>query len=762
MSVANSKVGSLVDRSVKWARVDARHDVVAGLTVAVMGVPQAMAYALIAGLPPVYGLYTAVITCVVAAVLGSSNHLVTGPTNAICMVVLSLTAHLSDRYKINVLEVVLLLTFLTGLIQIAFGLLRMGGIVRYVSNSVIVGFTAGAGILIATNQVKNVLGFGFGDNEGHVETYFEVVVETIRHLPDTNPNALILAALTAVVVVVGPKINKRIPAALIAVVLAGLLAYFLGWHEAGPRKVDIVMDIEEISLDTLKLGHFHLPELIAHPNLALTREIGMGALALAILGLIEAASIARAIASQSGQRLDFTREFVAQGAGNVAGSFFLSFAGSGSFTRSAVCFKGGGRTRMAAIFSALWTALMVVALAPVANYIPKASLAGLLVVIAYTMIDQQRLVLTWKSGSNSRLVLMGTLISTLVLPLEYAIFVGIFLSIVFLLRIIGQADLTQLVPGDETGFEEVPFNRAPVSPVAVVNMEGDLYFAAVEDLDYELLRVIKPETRVIVLRMKRLRAVGSTAMAMLTHFWELLHSRGIHLVVCGIEEEMHKIMTNSGLQKEIGEQNIFYADNKLFQSTELAMARAWSIVKSGEGEAPAVGEVAPESRTVMAGDLVSKRCIRFGASHPLREGVWLMSQLYQRSRLVETQTMFLQDREGKLGAGLTTWDLLRELSRGLGSAGGHPGLNATATALRTNFETRLDTIARSDVPRFTERTPLNELVKTSLKDDLRVLPVCDDEGRIIGVVDQTALIRGIGRMLGIGPDQDQEKGNKNV
>jgi len=759
MSDAKTKPGRLVDRTVQWARLDARHDAVAGLTVAVMGVPQAMAYALIAGLPPVYGLYTAVITCIVAAVLGSSNHLVTGPTNAICMVVLSLTAHLSDRYKINVLEVVLLLTFLTGLIQICFGLLRMGGIVRYVSNSVIVGFTAGAGILIATNQIKNVFGYDFGDNEGHVKTYYDVVVETVRNMPHTNPNALILAAITVVVVVVGPKINKRIPAALLGIVLAGGLAYLLGWHEAGPRKVDIVKDIKEISLETLELGKFHLPELIRHPNLELTREIGMGALALAILGLIEAASIARAIASQSGQRLDFTREFAAQGAGNVVGSFFLSFAGSGSFTRSAVCFKSGGRTRMAAVFSAFWTALMVVALAPFANYIPKASLAGLLVVIAYTMIDKQRLALTWKSGANSRLVLMGTLISTLVLPLEYAIFVGIFLSIVFLLRIIGQADLTQLVPGDQEGFEEVPFNRAPVSPVAVVNMEGDLYFAAVEDLDYELLRVIKPETRVIVLRMKRLRAVGSTAMAMLTHFWELLHSRNIHLVVCGIEEEMHTIMTNSGLLKEIGEQNIFYADNKLFQSTELAMARAWSIVKSGEVEAPAGGEAAPESRSIMAGDLVSKRCIRFGSSHPLREGVWLMSQLYQRSRLVETQTMFLQDREGKLGAGLTTWDLLRELGRGLGEASGHPGLNATAKALRTNFETRLDKIARSDVPRFTVRTPLNELVKTSLKDDLRVLPICDDEGRIIGVVDQTALIRGIGKMLGIEPDQEKAKEN---
>lgn len=733
-----------------WLREDARHDAVAGLTVAVMGVPQAMAYALIAGLPPVYGLYTAVFTCTVAAIVGSSNHLVTGPTNAICMVILSLTAHLTDLFEVSVFEVALLLTFLTGAIQIAFGLLRMGGIVRYVSNSVIVGFTAGAGILIATNQIKNVLGFQF---EEHVESFFGAVVETLRHLPQTNFYALILAVITAVLVVAAPKINKRIPGALLGILAAGILAYLFGWHDAaraGDHKIEIVKDIGEIPRT---LAAFHLPELIAKPNLSLTREIGMGALALAILGLIEAASIARAIASQSGQRLDFTREFTAQGLGNVVGSFFSCFAGSGSFTRSAVCFKGGGRTRMAAIFSAVWTGIMVLLLAPFANYIPKASLAGLLIIIAYTMVDKERMVLTWKSGTNSRVVLLGTLVSTLVLPLEYAIFVGIFLSIFFLLRIIGQTDLTQLVPRTDAGFEEVPFNRAPSSPVAVVNMEGDLYFAAVEDLDYELLRPIKPETRVIVLRMKRLRAVGSTAMAMLTHYWELLQARGIHLVVCGIEEEMERIMNNSGLRAEIGEQNIFYADNRLFQSTELAMGRAWSIVERGTPvPAPRRAGEGGATKTIYAGEIVSRRCIRFGMRHPLREGVWLTSQLYQRSaRKAETQTVFLQDREGKLGAELTTWDLLREMVRDLDEPADPADPGAVGVALRKNFKTPLSKIARARLPHFTEMTPLSELARISLEKDLRVLPVCDPEGRVIGVVDQSALLRGLGDFLDIKP-----------
>lgn len=473
----------------RYLRNDLRSDAMAGLTVAVMGVPQAMAYALIAGLPPVYGLYTAMVTCAVAAVVGSSHHLVTGPTNALCMVLLSLTAHLPAKYGVSLLEAALLITFMAGAVQLLFGLFRLGAIVRYVSNSVIVGFTAGAGILIAVNQLKNIMGVRFTGETP--ESFREVISATLTHLPDTNPFALATGLLTAALLLFIPRISRRLPAALIAIVASGLLSFSFGWHRAEnpDLRVEIVRDIEPIRGD---LALFHLPEFVTAPNYELMRELGMGAIALAILGLVEAASIARAIGARSGQRIDFNREFVGQGAGNLVGSFFSCFCGSGSFTRTAVVFQAGGRTRMAAVFSAAWTALTVLLLAPVANFIPKAALAGLLVVIAFSMIDKHRLALTWRSGGGSRLVLGGTLASTLILPLEYAIFVGVFLSIALLLRVTARTDLTQLVPRTDVGFEEIPFNRAAPSPVVTINLEGDLYFAAAEDLDYELLRALTP------------------------------------------------------------------------------------------------------------------------------------------------------------------------------------------------------------------------------------------------------------------------------
>lgn len=734
----------------RYLQQDLRPDAIAGLTVAVMGVPQAMAYALIAGLPPVYGLYVAIVTCAVAALLGSSRHLVTGPTNALCMVMLSLTA----KYGPTPVETILLLSFLTGLIQIGFGLLRLGGVIRYVSSSVVIGFTAGAGILIAFNQLQNILGFTIRDAQAG-RTY-EVLYATLRHVADTNPCALGVGLATALIMIFAERVHRRLPGALIGIAAAGCASYLLGWHEAGmgALRVEIVRDIEPIRGS---LPAFHIPELLLHPDYELTRELGFGALALAILGLIEATSISRAVATASGQRLDFTREFIGQGTSKIVGSFFYCFAGSGSFTRTALCFKSGGRTRMAAVFSAGWTALALLLLGPVADYIPKAALAGILIVIAWSMVDKRRLALSWRSGGNARRVLVATLVSTLILPLEWAIFVGVFLSLLHVLRTTGKTDLTQLVARTDAGFDEVPFNRAAESPVVTINMAGDLYFAAAEDLDYELLRCITPKTRVVVLRMKRLRAVGSTAMAMLEHFWIILRQRGIHLVVCGIENELERVLTRSGVRKEIGEANIFYADNKLFQSTELALARAWSIVEM-DRRADTTAELASDERLdITAGDIMSLRFIRFGNQHQLREAVWLMSEMLQHTRSLGPEPLFLQDREGKLFGKLTQWRILRELSARISrDTDGRLSDQVLGERLRRDFTEPIWSLAERDLDRLGIDASLTRLLEYSVELDIQVTPICDGEGRLKGLVTADDLLRGLQQAMVLADVQGSE------
>jgi SulP family sulfate permease len=725
---------------------DLRSDVVAGLTVSVMGVPQAMAYAMIAGLAPVYGLYTSIVTCAVAAILGSSRHLVTGPTNGICIVMFGVVAHIMNRYSdqgLNGFEIIMLLSFLAGVIQLGFGLLRMGGLVRYVANSVVIGFTAGAGILIALNQVQQLLGVEVDKTLNATRSY-QVLVETAKLVGDTNLHALAIGVVTALFVIFIPKIDRRLPGALIGVVVTAVGGHLRGWFDPamGAGKVSIVGDTPPGVSGTIP--GFRIPDLIASPNLELTRDLLGGALAVAILGLIEATSISRTIARSSRQRLDFNQEFIGQGASKIVGSFFSCFAGSGSFTRTALCYRSGGRTRMAALFSAFWTLLALLAFGGVANNIPTAALAGLLIVTAYTMVDKQRIMMSWHSGRNSQIVLVGTIASTLVLPLEFAIYVGVFLSLAVILRTTGKTDLAELVQRDDSGFDEVPFNMSAPSPIVTVNMEGDIYFAAAEDLDTELLRCLRPQTRVVVLRMRGLRAVGSTAMAMLEHYWTLLRERKIHLVVSGIQKELEDVMTSTGVRSKIGESNIFFADNKHFQATELALARAKSIVAFGSQRVGPVRGVTAGSDLPVAGDLMSKQCIRFGNKHQLREAVWLISELHQHTKSLSSEPLFLQDREGKLFGELSPWQILGELAAG---AEGHDVKDLSdeqvAALLRRDFVKPIRLIARTDVALGSPDSSLVHVLEASIQNDQQVVPICDGEGRMKGMLSSDDIVRGL-------------------
>lgn len=415
---------------------------------------------------------------------------------------------------------------------------------------------------------------------------------------------------------------------------------------------------------------------------------------------------------------------------------------------------------MAAVFAAFWTALTLVALGPLANYIPTASLAGILLVVAYTMVDKRRMALAWRSGHNSKLVLCGTLLATLFFPLEYAIFVGVFISIVLFLRITGKPDLTQLVARPDEGFDEVPFSQVDPLPVVTVNLEGDLYFAAVEDLDRELLRCLGAKTRVVVLRMKRLRAVGSSAMAMLAYFKEVLQERDVTLVISGIEDELKQIMTDSGLRREIGEQNIFYADNHLFQSTNLALARAWNIVEMERRRQEATRE--PPAR--MEGDipkaesLLSRQAIRFGRQHQLREAVWLVAEMRKRNPEMNSWTLFLQDREGRVTGDLTLHAILHALLAHVPTEGTERiGREKIRRFIRESLEDPIQNMAEKDLPRFGRETSLGQMIAGACYYHTAVVSIVNPENRLVGVVDDTTLLSSLSRCLQLDPVKVMEE-----
>ncbi|WP_317622879.1 SulP family inorganic anion transporter, partial [Thiohalophilus sp.] len=306
-----------------WWPMVGRHtlkaDLLAGLTGAVIVLPQSVAFATIAGLPPQYGLYTAMVTPIVAALFGSSRHLISGPTTAISIVVFSTLSGHAEPGSTEFIQLALTLTFLAGVYQFAFGLARLGTLVNFVSHTVVIGFTAGAAVLIATSQMKHITSIHVPSGE----SFAHVWVDLFSHLEQLDPMVFGVAAFTLIVAVLIKRFLPSLPNLLMAMIAGSLLAFGLGGESAGLAMIGEIPG--------------HLPPLSSPDfSFAAIRELAPQAFAVALLGLIEAVSISRAIAAKSHQQIDGNQEFVGQGLSNMVGSFFSSYAGSGSFTRSGI------------------------------------------------------------------------------------------------------------------------------------------------------------------------------------------------------------------------------------------------------------------------------------------------------------------------------------------------------------------------------------------------------------------------------------------
>lgn len=406
-----------------YSREKLKKDFWAGLTVAVVALPQSMAYAVIAGVNPKYGIYAAIVPVIIAALLGSSKFLVSGSTNAIAMVVASSLASISvagqlarDLPEEQKMSLLFFLAFLVGLIQVIMGLARLGGLVKLISHSVAVGFAAGAGFLIIFNQMENFFGL---PTEAHFK-FTETFSDLFFHLGAFNPLAVLFGLFTLLMIFLAHKISPQIPGAFLALAFSALAVWFLDLSGAVP----LVGSIPNLA-PPLSWPEFSLEYL---------RVLFAPALAIAILGLVEAMAIAQAIAVSSGEKIDARREFFAQGLANISAAFFSALPGSGSFTRSAVNYRSGARTRLAAIFSGLLVLFIVIVFAVWAEYVPIASLAGVLIAIVCSMAERKVWIFFRRASRTDQFVLFVTFLSTLFLNLETAVFLGLIISLALVLR----------------------------------------------------------------------------------------------------------------------------------------------------------------------------------------------------------------------------------------------------------------------------------------------------------------------------------------
>lgn len=427
-----SKILPFLNWSREVNRQSIQADILAGITGAVIVLPQGVAFALIAGLPPIYGLYTAMVLPVIAGLFGSSRHLISGPTTAISIVVFASISGYATPGSPEFIQLALLLTFFAGIFQLAFGLARLGAVVNFVSHTVVLGFTAGAAILIFTSQLSNLAGLERPKGVAFIDS----IIYLFNSAESFNWWAIIVGLSTLLIAIILKKIDKRIPHLLIAMVAGSLISYFMG---ADKQQIDLVGELPK-GLPPFSPVSF---------NQASIQTILPNALAVALLGLIEAVAIARSIGTKSGQLLDSNQEFIGQGLSNLFGSFFSSYAGSGSFTRSGINYDAGAKTPMAAIFSALFLILILLFVSPLAAFLPIPAMAGIIMIVAYNLVDFKHIRTVMKSSRRETTVLTITFVATLSMDLEYAIYLGVIASLIFYLQRTSTPRMVSLVPDPE-------------------------------------------------------------------------------------------------------------------------------------------------------------------------------------------------------------------------------------------------------------------------------------------------------------------------
>jgi SulP family sulfate permease len=408
----------------EWRQPGAvRADLMAGLTGAIVVLPQGVAFATLAGMPPQYGLYAAMVPCIVAAMFGSSRLMVTGPANAISLTTMALIAPLAAVGSPQYISLVLTLTFLVGALQLLLGLARAGSLVDKVPHSVVVGFTAGAAVLIANSQIGPLLGIALPSGTN----VFENLQQAAVRLEQTQALALLAGVSTMVLAVVARPLNRIVPAMLVAVVGATLIT--LGAQALWP---------DSPALPTVSALPGALPPL-SWPDLSVdtVRSLFSATLVMTLLALTEASAIARSVARVRGDRLDGNQEFIGQGLANLAGAFFSAYPASGSFNRSGVNAASGARTPLSAVSAALWLMLILSLVAPLARHLPMAVISGLLMVVAWGLIDRREIAHLWTAGWRDSAPMIVTMVATVSLSLEWAILMG--LTTAMLTRAIGAA-----------------------------------------------------------------------------------------------------------------------------------------------------------------------------------------------------------------------------------------------------------------------------------------------------------------------------------
>lgn len=581
-----------------------KKDLNAGLAVSMLTLPQALAYALVAGLPVITGLYAAIFSAFITSVMGSSRHLIVGPSNAIAILLQGGISSTLFTYYRDVtgaareelaLQILTQLMLLVGVIQIVAAFLKLGRLTHFVSHTVIIGYISGVALALFINQLFPLLGMTIPEN---LSSLYERGIYIISHLNLIHAPTALIGAFCLLFLLALRKIDRKIPAGAIMLASVALAAYglhhlydyfvnndyqFLDWSriENMAQNIVVVGDSQ---------GDVFMPQLnwpSFHPGIM--NNLLSVAFAIALLSVMETTSTAKCIAASSGQHLSTNQEIFGLGIGNLFSAFIGAIPISGSTSRSLLNYENGAKTRAASLFNSVFVYFILVSCGFLIHNLPVTAFAALLVISSGSIVNFKQLFLCLKATRSDSFVLILTLLACLFLSLDIAFYIGVAMSITLYLK---KSAIPQLVEFtvDEGGLLHSIDHHNPSEPkkIRLIKVEGELFFGAA-DLFQNALKAIAEDdttTKVIILQLKNARDIDATTCLALQQLHEYLKSSGRHLIGCGITHPIWDVLSDSGMIELIGKNNLFIFDERHPNlSVQKAFHRANELVKI-EGTKP--------------------------------------------------------------------------------------------------------------------------------------------------------------------------------
>ncbi len=562
-------VGEL--RRYSWPKF--RSDLLAGATLTLVSIPQAIGFSLILNLPPGPVIAAVIIGGFVGALFFSSHHHVFGPTSSISLIVAATIASHTSATGLEPLQLAVYLAFLIGLIQLLAGLLNFGEITKFISRSVVVGYSTGIGVLLIATQLHNVLGYDSASGQTFLTDIWQALFKlgTIH----VQPLAIGIGALTLAIFALVRRFRPRWPEALIGLALMGLAARLFTIIHPAP---DFLMVKDEGALTTV-IPAFAGFKFGSH-QLHLIHSLGGTAVAIAILGMLEAASITKGLAAKSGQKIEPNQELIGMGVANIACGLFGAVPGSSSFARSAVNFQSGAVSQLSSMMSSAVVLLVLMFVTPVFNFIPIAALAAHLIRVGVKMVNWHQIRVACLSTRGDAVVFAATLVSCLVLKLDTAIYVGIGISLALFLQKSSTPMLVEYAIDASGALAELKDPAQRVHPqISIVHVEGELYFGAADLFQEQVRRLAEDQNiRVVILRMKNARHLDASTVMALENLHDYLLQTGRHLLISGSSPEVTRVFRKSGLLALIGGDNIFPAEANPTSATRNALRRAQELL----------------------------------------------------------------------------------------------------------------------------------------------------------------------------------------